>query len=417
MIEIPKDKLQQQRIEVFKKVRKERRRRKQLLSVATVAVLFISLLLSIRVSPTIANYAAKIPGLNVIVELMHENEGIKDAIENDYYEELGILKSAGDVTITLQGAIIDEYGVILMYDFDYLKPRSNHHNYDIRIYQGDKLIEAGYSFGTNDDIEGKVAHSEHKIQMTLDKPLDANISDFRLQIVMRDGDKQTIDIPFTLKQKIAKAKIVEPNEVVTMQGQRLIVKKIIRTPLSIQVEVDVDQSNTMQILSLDNVSVELSSGNKRESIRNGIIGSGSLRDGNYRFYLQSNYFYDAKELILNIGEVHAVKKGEDFIEVDFGREEVISKPDFIDWDIKVENHSVLYTAPVKNDHFRQHFYPAEKADGTVLDSASSSASSHDEQLGEYQEFYEPYDGIAKLWINYFDNPIAKNVVLKFDLQK
>ena len=58
MIEIPKEKLRQDRIKVFEKIKKERRRRKQLLSVGAVAVLFISLLFSVRVSPTIANYAA-----------------------------------------------------------------------------------------------------------------------------------------------------------------------------------------------------------------------------------------------------------------------------------------------------------------------------------------------------------------------
>lgn len=88
-----------------------------------MAIIFLSFLLTVRVSPTIANYAAKIPGLSVIVELVQENEGIKDAIANEYYEELGILVQDKDVTITVQGAIIDEYGVMLMYDFDYPKEK------------------------------------------------------------------------------------------------------------------------------------------------------------------------------------------------------------------------------------------------------------------------------------------------------
>ena len=306
MIEIPKEKLRQDRIKVFAKIKKEQRRRKQLLSVGTVAVLFISLLFLVRVSPTIANYAAKIPGLNVIVELMQENEGVKDAIENDYYEELGIMASEGDVIITLQGAIIDEYSIMLMYDFDYLTPRSNHTNYHASIYQGDKLIEAGFTYGTNDDIDGPVAHSEHTLEMTLDKPIDTSILDFRVQFEMEGDNKQTIDIPFTLKKPIAKAKIVEPNEVIEMQGQRLLVKKIIRTPLRIQVVVEVDPNNTLQILALDDISIELSSSNKRGPIRNGVTGLGSLRDGAYTFYMQSNYFYDATEMILRIGEIHAI---------------------------------------------------------------------------------------------------------------
>ena len=252
--------------------------------------------------------------------------------------------------------------------------------------------------------------------MTLDKPIDTSILDFRVQFEMKDGNKQTIDIPFTLKKPIAKAKIVEPNEVIEMQGQRLLVKKIIRTPLRIQVVVEVDPNNMLQILALDDISIELSSGNKRGPIRNGAVGSGSLRDGAYTFYMQSNYFYDATEMILRIGEIHAINKGEDFIEVDFGSNEVLYKPDFIDWDIKVDNYAVYMKAPVKDNHFRQHLYPAEKADGTTLESNSSSASNI-EGGAEYTGFYEPYNGIAKLWINYFDNPIATDVELNIDLSK
>lgn len=123
MIDIPKDKLRQGRNDAFTKVKKQRRRKKQWQAITAVAIIFLSFLLTVRVSPTIANYAAKIPGLSVIVELVQENEGIKDAIANEYYEELGILVQDKDVTITVQGAIIDEYGVMLMYDFDYPKEK------------------------------------------------------------------------------------------------------------------------------------------------------------------------------------------------------------------------------------------------------------------------------------------------------
>lgn len=123
MIDIPKDKLRQGRIDAFTKVKKQRRRKKQWQAITAVAIIFLSFLLTVRVSPTIASYAAKIPGLSVIVELVQENEGIKDAIANEYYEELGILVQDKDVTITVQGAIVDEYGVMLMYDFDYPKEK------------------------------------------------------------------------------------------------------------------------------------------------------------------------------------------------------------------------------------------------------------------------------------------------------
>ncbi|MEK4386310.1 DUF4179 domain-containing protein [Solibacillus sp. FSL W7-1464] len=415
MMDIPKDKLRQGRIEAFTKLKKERRRKKQWQGITAVAILFLSFLLTVRVSPTIASYAAKIPGLSVIVELVQENEGIKDAIANEYYEELGILVQDKDVTITLQGAIIDEYGVMLMYDFDYPTKKSNHHNYTVNIYQGDQQLKNSMSYGTKDSLDEPVAHSGHILELTLDQPLDTKNPNFRVEFEMRDGDKQTISIPFSLEKPIAKAKVVEPNTSITAQGQSLTISKIIRTPLRIHIEVKPDPSNTMQIVALDDISLELKNGSKRELIRNGLVGSGSFREGQSTFYLQSNYFYDSDELIVRIGKIQAIPKGEDYIEVDFKTKEVLYKPDFIDWDIKVVGNDVYVNAPVKDDHGRQPLYPAEKEDGTTLETEGCSYFTSAHEGFNYREYYVPYNGRAKLWISYIDNPIAKDVEIKIDL--
>lgn len=417
MIDIPKDKLRQGRIDAFTKLKKERRRKNQWQAITLVAILFLSFLLTVRVSPTIASYAAKIPGLSVIVELVQENEGIKDAIANEYYEELGILVQDKGVTITLQGAIIDEYGIMLMYDFDYPTKKSDHHNYSVNIYQGDQRLENSMSYGSMDGLDEPVAHSSHMLEMTLDQPLDTTNPHFRVEFEMRDGDKQTISIPFSLDKPIAKAKVIEPNTNITAQDQSLTINKIIRTPLRIHIEVKPDPSNTMQIVALDNISLELKNGSKRELIRNGLVGSGSFREGQYTFYLQSNYFYDSDELIVRIGEIQAVPKGEDYIEVDFTTKEVLYKPDFIDWDIKVVDSNVFLNAPVKDDHGRQHLFPAEKEDGASLESEGSSFSTSAHEGFNYREYYEPFNGRAKLWINYIDNPIAKDIEVKIDLNE
>lgn len=271
------------------------------------------------------------------------------------------------------------------------------------------------SYGTKDSRDESVAHSSHILELTLDQPLDTKNPNFRVEFEMRDGDKQTISIPFSLEKPIAKAKVVEPNTNITAQGQRLTISKIIRTPLRIHIEVKPDPSNKMQIVALDNISLELKNGSKRELIRNGLVGSGSFREGQSTFYLQSNYFYDSDELIVRIGEIQAIPKGEDYFEVDFKTKEVLYKPNFIDWDIKVVGHDVYLNAPVKDDHGRQHLFPAEKEDGTALESKGGSFSTSAHEGFNYREYYEPYSGRAKLWINYIANPIAKDVEIKIDL--
>lgn len=153
----------------------------------------------------------------------------------------------------------------------------------MNIYQGDQRLENSMSHGTPDDLNEPVAHSSHILEMTLDQPLDTTNPNFRVEFEMRDGDKQTISIPFSLNKPIAKAKVVEPNTSITSQGQHLTISKIIRTPLRIHFEVKPDPSNTMQIVALDNISLELKNGRKRELIRNGLVGSGSFREENIRF--------------------------------------------------------------------------------------------------------------------------------------
>lgn len=172
----------------------------------------------------------------------------------------------------------------------------------------------------------------------------------------------------------------------------------------------------MQILALEDIAVETESGERRETVRNRSSTYINNENGKFTVYLQSNYFNDPQELTLMIGAVQAVPKGEDFIEVDFGTQEIISKPDYLDWDISVEGQS-LKTAAKKWDGSARHmfFTTAQKADGTELEYAGGSFSDDDEYLYATETF-KNYDGKAKIKIDYFYNPIGKNIEVKIPLQ-
>jgi len=78
-------------------------------------------------------------------------------------------------------------------------------------------------------------------------------------------------------------------------------------------------------------------------------------------------------------------------------------------------NGVYLNSPVKNDQGRQPLYPAEKEDGTTLETEGSSYFTSAHEGFNYREYYVPYNGRAKLWISYIDNPIAKDVEIKIDL--
>ncbi len=103
-IEVPTDKLataRQHGVTKFKKSLK--RKRKITVRIAIVALFLIAFVTSVRISPAFAQTIAKIPGFAPLVSLITYDKGVKDIVENDYYEELGIVQTKNDLTLNNSG--------------------------------------------------------------------------------------------------------------------------------------------------------------------------------------------------------------------------------------------------------------------------------------------------------------------------
>ena len=116
-IEIPKEALHQARVKTVHQHRLTKKRKRRLYSVASVAAIVLLLFVtSIRVSPVFAQAVAKIPGFSSIVNMIAYDKGISDIVENNYYEELGIVVTQGDYTLTLQSVVADYSGMTIFYN-------------------------------------------------------------------------------------------------------------------------------------------------------------------------------------------------------------------------------------------------------------------------------------------------------------
>ncbi|MFJ7667545.1 DUF4179 domain-containing protein [Lysinibacillus sp. NPDC097195] len=411
-IDVPKDKLQQLRLDALCKVKREKTTKKRIVSVAIVFLCCLSLLFSIRVSPTIANYVAKIPGLDAIVTAVVRDKGIKDIVDNHYYEEINVTQHKEGLALKLQGVIADYSGFVLYYDADapfelFLDK--------VQLFQGEDEIECGCSFTHNASDQTNITSS---VDFSFSEPITYTSKDFKAIFHFKDKEKGNIamTIPFTLQNDIAKEKVFTANRTVDVAGQKFTVTQIRQSPLKMAVDIEVDEANTMQILALEDIAVETLNGERRGTLvdRSSIYKNNA--NGKFTVYLQSNYFNDPQELTLKIGAVQAVPKGEDFIEVDFATQEVISKPDYLDWDIAIEGQSLKTSAKKWDDSDRHMFFTtAQKADGTELEYAGGSFSDDDEYLYATETF-KNYDGKAKIKIDYFYNPIGKNIELKIPLK-
>ncbi|WP_427107842.1 DUF4179 domain-containing protein [Lysinibacillus xylanilyticus] len=412
-IDVPKEKLQQVRMDMFRKVQREKRTKKRTFSVAIVFLLCLSFLFSIRVSPTIASYVAKIPGFQQIVSAVARDKGIQDIIDNEYYEEINVTQSKNGLSLTLQGVIADQTGLVFFYDanasFDILKLNLE----EVQLFQGDERIEG--AGGGGDGITKNKTHISSSVEYDFLEPFDYTSKDFKAVFHFNDKDKGNIEItvPFTLQNEIAKEKIFTANQTVNVGGQKFTITQIRRSPLEMALDIEVDEANTMEILSFDDIAVVMQDGELRKSKRHPL--SKNKREGKFTLYLESNYFHDPESLKIIIGAVHAVPKGEDFIEVDFGTKEVLTKPDYFDWDISVTKQDVSVAI---NNRAKSRFLlltDAVKEDGTWLKFKNATVSQEEQYEIETTQF-EDYDGKAKIYINYFYNPIGENIELNIPLQ-
>jgi len=415
-IDVPKEKLQQIRIDMFRKVQREKRAKKRIVSVAIASLFCLSLLFSIRVSPTIASHIAKIPGFEALVLAVGRDKGIKDIVDSDYYEEINVKQSKNGLSLTLQGVIADNTGLVLYYDADATFDMSKLHLEKVQLFQGDEEIKGGGSFTNNQSSQTRFSSS---VDYSFSEPFAYTSKDFKVVFHFYEKDKGNIEItiPFSLQNEIAKEKIITANRTVDVNGQKFTITQIRRSPLKMAIDIEVDGANTMQILSLENIAVEMENGERREEVvKNAMFESRNIREGKFTLNLQSNYFHDSDSLKILIGAVHAVPKGEDFIEVDFGTKEVLTKPDYLDWDISVTEQGVAVAAKKWDDRTRHSFLNnAVKADGSKLKYTSGSFSD-DEQYLYATENFENYDGKAKIYLNYYFNPIGKNIELNIPMQ-
>ncbi|GAB0168089.1 DUF4179 domain-containing protein [Lysinibacillus sp. CTST325] len=414
-IDVPKEKLRQVRMDMSRKVQREKRVKKRIVPVAIACLFCLGVLFSIRISPTIASQAAKIPGFQAIVSAVVRDKGIKDIVDNDYYEEINATQSKNGLSLTLQGVIADNSGLVLYYDADASFDMSELHLEEVHLFQGDKEIEGG-SFTNHQSHQTRISSS---VDYSFSEPFAYTSKDFKAVFRFYEKDKGNIEItiPFSLQNEIAKEKIITANRIVNVGGQKFTITQIHRTPLKMALDIELDEANAMQILSLENIAVETENGERREEgDKKGMYIGRNIRDGKFTLNLQSNYFHDSDSLKILIGAVHAVPKGEDFIEVDFGTKEVLTKPKYLDWDISVTEQGVSVAAKKWDDRVRHSFLnSAEKEDGAPLEFTGGSYSD-DKQCLYATENFENYNGKAKIYLNYYFNPIGKNIEVNIPLK-
>lgn len=89
-----------------------------LISVSMAAILILSLLTAIRVSPAVASYVSILPGMEKIIERISTDKGLIDAVNHNYIQEVGVTDEYEGLKVTVDSLIVDEQQMKVFYSVE-----------------------------------------------------------------------------------------------------------------------------------------------------------------------------------------------------------------------------------------------------------------------------------------------------------
>lgn len=333
-IEVPENRIEQAIIIGFERGKNTRSNKKTIYykrgiwSVVVAALLLVTLVTSIRVSPIFANAFASIPGMEKFVEMIRINKGYLAAIENDYYQPLGISSEQGGVTLLIEGVIADEQEMVLFHTIEGADKNKDErfwlHIQELVDSQGRNVagINSGVS-GSEFDLEGDKRGQSARTNIQFKEEVIGN--EFILKATVQSDTRSfNFEIPFLLsKEKMPTTRYLI-NETVTIEGQKITVKQIEISPIKVGIYIEMDPQNTKRIFNFEDLRLVDEKGEIWSSITSGI---GSVGDEYEKIiYLQSNYFEEPKKLNLMFNKLQALDKEETHLLIDTDSGIIVKQP-------------------------------------------------------------------------------------------
>ncbi|MGE7111675.1 DUF4179 domain-containing protein [Lysinibacillus sp. NPDC047702] len=384
-IHVPHDQLAEAHMESVRRYQKEKRKRLQIWKgMALTCALLMIFLGSIRLSPAFASVVSNIPGLSPLVQMITYDKGVADILDNHYYEELGQTQAKNDLSFTLQGVIADETGMILPYKFSAPMDLRGLDTEKIELRLNGEVLNAEVDFYRYREVE--FFQIEDNLIVTFFEPINYENAQFELYIQFADEKQTEFSFPFTLKREIAQTKTYELNEKMSFEGQNITVKSVSISPIRTGVTIALDPNNDKSIYDFDDIRLLDEKGEEWSSIRRGLVATGSAT-GETTYFMQSNYFREPEKLTLSIGKVLVFRKEQDYIEVDFNQNKVLSKPPIPGLQIKVEKPMVTLNIPTSS--YIQGFNGnAADANDYGVDAESEVINSNNDYLSEQIEILD-----------------------------
>lgn len=331
-LSLPIDKADQAISQGLERAKREKmqtraKRKRTLWSLVAAALLILTLVTTIRVSPTFANAVASIPGMEKFVELIQNDKGLSAIFENDYYQAIGESQTIGHTTLTIDGVILDESGMNIFYTIESPVEMTDIVIETPVLLNQHKIESTSVSYSSQVSEEQSPKIYTDVINYMFDEPMNFEDLSFTLELETLLNNKPfDFSIPFTVPENTKPSIIFNMGEEAEIEGQKFTIEQVMVHPLRVGVKISFDPANTKKILQFEDMRLEDENGEIWSSIENGLSATGNIEDGEMIYYLQSNYFEKPKQLFLRINKLQAVDLEDSYFTVDTDQNLLLHSP-------------------------------------------------------------------------------------------
>ena len=416
-ISLPIEKADEAILSGFMKAKREKnlvkKKQKRLVGLAIAVIIIISFVTSIRISPTFANALTSIPGMEWMIGFIEQDKGFSAIIENDYYQKVDVSETKGDLTLTIDGVVMDESGMNVFYTLKSTNPLTGGEIKYINLLNKEEFPEHSRSYNVYfpDNIQNEFQDMV-EYQFVDSFSFDELKFNFEFVTVM-DNKEIKFLIPFELKENVKKNITYPIDQVVEVENQKITIEEIIVYPLRIGVKVAVDPTNTKEILGFEDMRLEDENGEVWTSIANGTVNR-TLSKHEKMYYLQSNYFEKPKELYLRVNKLMAIDKEDAVVIVDTEANMLVKSPK--DGKLKLGETSKAqaeFFMVSDSEDMYTIFDEAVDATGKELSIPSTEFYNH-ENKKYWNMFFEnsEYENPLQMKLTFYPNYIEGDVKLK-----
>lgn len=351
-------------------------------------MLVITFVLLVNLFPSVALAMSNVPVLKDLVSAVAIDPSLKAAVENDYYQAIGLSQTREDVTVTVDYMILDAGHISFffhvnapvkagLYNFQFFDSTGNPLTavlmYDT-MYENNKMEEIKIDF-----VDGNYQlPRELTFQVTVNQ--DQHFQEFQ-EAVMPASTESTssteatapnsegIDYVFTFllypdknfSQTVDNYPI---HQWVEMNGQNIYLESMDIYPTQARLYFDCGDDNSSVIHGLD-IYFEDKNGNIYSG-KSGLSATGSIDSQDIgSLYFESSYFADADNFILYIEGISCIDIDRVYGKIDYATKTITNLPEGVTVDsMELSDSTLRFTlkAKLNEPNYQPHLISSEYLD-------------------------------------------------------